>query len=139
MKVIWQEDEASYQGEFVRFDPIWSYPKPAQKPHPPVIVGGSTAGARRRAVRYGNGWMPIPGRGASIVEDLRDLRALAESAGRDPQTIPVTVFGAPADPKVIAEYETAGVERVLLPLPPAGDDKVLALLDRYAPLLGGSR
>jgi probable F420-dependent oxidoreductase len=135
MKVIWKEDEASYRGELVRFEPIWSYPKPAQKPHPPVLVGGSGAPARRRAVRYGEGWMPIVGRGESIAEGIRDLHALAREAGRDPASIPVTVFGARADEKTIAEYEAAGVERVLFPLPAAEADKVLPLLDGYAKLI----
>src|SRR5262249_54378511 len=121
-----------YHGEFVRFDAIWSYPKPAQRPHTPVLVGGSTAGARRRAVRYGEGWMPPAGRGDSIVVGLRDLRARAEAAGRDPRSIPVTLFGARAEQKAIDEYEAAGIERLLFPLPAAGADKALPLLDGYA-------
>jgi probable F420-dependent oxidoreductase len=137
MKKIWTEDEPAYHGEFVNFDPIWSYPKPAQKPHPPVLVGGSTGGARQRAVTYGEGWLPIPARGPSLEEGIRDLHARAEKAGRDPKSIAVTVFGAPADPKVLDEYAKIGVERVLLPLPAADESKVLGLLDRYAPLLGG--
>jgi probable F420-dependent oxidoreductase len=137
MKKIWTEDEPAYHGEFVNFDPIWSYPKPAQKPHPPVLVGGSTGGARQRAVTYGEGWLPIPARGPSLEEGIRDLHARAEKAGRDPKSIAVTVFGAPADPKVLDEYAKIGVERVLLSLPAADESKVLGLLDRYAPLLGG--
>jgi probable F420-dependent oxidoreductase len=137
MKKIWTEEEPAYHGEFVDFDPIWSYPKPAQKPHPPVLVGGSTGGARQRAVTYGEGWMPIPARGPSLEEGIRDLHARAEKAGRDPKSISVTVFGAPPEPKVFDEYTKIGVERVLLPLPAADDSKVLGLLDRYAPLLGG--
>jgi probable F420-dependent oxidoreductase len=137
MKKIWTEEEPAYHGEFVNFDPIWSYPKPAQKPHPPVLVGGSTGGARQRAVTYGEGWLPIPARGPSLEEGIRDLHARAEKAGRDPKSIPVTVFGAPADPKALEEYEKMGVERVLLALPAADVSKVLGLLDRYAPLVGG--
>ena len=137
MKTIWTQDEPAYHGEFVDFDPIWSYPKPAQKPHPPVIVGGSTAGARQRAVNYGEGWMPIIGRGGSIENDIRDLHARAEKAGRDPKTIPITLFGGPNDRSAIDALEKAGVDRVLMPLPAAGADKVLPLLDKYVPLLGG--
>jgi len=136
MKAIWQKDEPEYHGEFVRFDPIWSYPKPAQKPHPPVIVGGSGAPARRRAVAYGEGWMPIPGRGESIGDAIRDLHALAAKAGRDPRSIPVTIFGARAEAKALEEYRSVGVDRVLFPLPAADGDTVLPLLDGYAKLLG---
>jgi probable F420-dependent oxidoreductase len=137
MKKIWTEEEPAYHGEFVNFEPIWSYPKPAQKPYPPVLVGGSTGGARQRAVTYGEGWMPIPARGPSLEEGIRDLHARAEKAGRDPKSISVTVFGAPAEPKALDEYAKIGVERVLLPLPAAEESKVLGLLDRYAPLVGG--
>jgi probable F420-dependent oxidoreductase len=136
MKAIWQKDEAEYHGELVRFDPIWSYPKPVQKPHPPVLVGGSGAPARQRAVAYGEGWMPIPGRGDSIAEGIRDLHARAERAGRDPRSIPVTLFGARADAAALDEYRSAGVDRVLFPLPAADRDTVLPLLDRYAKFLG---
>jgi len=135
MKAIWKDEEAEYHGELVNFDKIWSYPKPAQKPHPPVLIGGSSAAARRRAVAYGEGWMPIPGRGESIAAAVQDLRADAEKAGRDPRTIPVTVFGVRPDAKSIAEYREAGVERGLLPLPAATPDTVLPLLDGYAKLV----
>ena len=136
MKVIWQNDEAAYRGDFVRFDALWSYPKPLQKPHPPVLVGGSGAPARRRAVRYGNGWMPIPGRGDAIGDAIRDLHARAKDAGRDPRSIPVTLFGARPEAKALDEYAAAGAERALFPVPALGADEVLPLLDRYAKLLG---
>ncbi|MGH7897639.1 MAG: LLM class F420-dependent oxidoreductase [Candidatus Binatia bacterium] len=135
MKTIWQNEEAEYHGEFVDFDPIWSYPKPATKPHPPILVGGSGGPARQRAVRYGDGWMPIIGRGDSIVAGMRDLAARAEKAGRDPRSIPVTVFGVRPDEKTIAEFREAGVERVLFALPPAPQDTVLPILDGYAKLI----
>jgi len=135
MKEIWTKEEAEYHGELVNFDKVWSYPKPAQKPHPPVIVGGSGAAARRRAVAYGEGWMPIPARGAAIVDAMKELSADAEKAGRDPRTIPVTVFGIRPDAKTIAEYREAGVDRGLLPLPAQTADAVLPLLDNYAKLL----
>jgi len=134
MKQIWTQDEAEYHGKHVNFDPIWSWPKPAQRPHPPVLVGGSSAAARSRAVAYGEGWMPIPGRGESLGAAIQDLRARAEKAGRDP--IPVTVFGVRPDEKTIAEYRELGVDRGLFGLPPATADSVLPLLDGYAKLLG---
>lgn len=136
MKVIWQNDEAEYHGELVRFDPIWSYPKPQQKPHPPVLVGGSGAPARQRAVTYGNGWMPIPGRGEPLVDAVRDLHTRAEKAGRDPRSIPVTIFAGRPDAQTLDEYRAAGVERVLFAVPATGADSALPLLDGYAKFLG---
>ena len=134
MKAIWQNEEAEYHGEFVNFDKIWSFPKPLQKP-PPVLVGGSSAAARSRAVAYGEGWMPIPGRGESLGGAIQDLAARAEKAGRDPRSIPITVFGVRPDEKTIAEYRELGVDRGLFGLPPATADTVLPLLDGYAKLL----
>ncbi len=134
MKRIWTSEEASYHGEFVDFDPIWSWPKPLQKPHPPILLGTGTARGRQRVVDYCDGWMPIAGRD-DVLAGIADLRARAEAAGRDPRTISVTIFGAPASPQRIEEYRSAGVERVVFGLPPAERDVVLPILDRYAELM----
>jgi probable F420-dependent oxidoreductase len=135
MKAIWQHDEASYRGELVRFDPIWSYPKPAQKPHPPILLGGHGPKALDRVVAYCDGWMPIGLRPAALREGIADLRARAEKAGRDARTISVSLFWAPADEALLADYAALGVERVIFPLPPAAADEVLPKLDRYAKLI----
>ncbi len=132
MKKIWTEDVAEYRGEFVNFEPIWSWPKPVQKPHPPILLGGHSPQVLQRVVDFCDGWMPIGTRAAGLLEDLQTLRQLAEQKGRDPRTISITVFGAPADPAVLEQYRAAGVERVSFGLPPAGRDKVLPLMDRYA-------
>jgi probable F420-dependent oxidoreductase len=134
MKAIWKDDEAEYHGELVRFEKIWSWPKPVQKPHPPILLGGHGEKAFDRVIRYCDGWMPLTWVDSKIVAEIGELRARAAKAGRDPKTISVTVFGAPADPKPLAAYEEAGVERVLFPLPNAGADKVLPALDRLAKL-----
>jgi alkanesulfonate monooxygenase SsuD/methylene tetrahydromethanopterin reductase-like flavin-dependent oxidoreductase (luciferase family) len=131
MKAIWTMEEAEYHGEHVQFDRLWSYPKPVQKPHPSILMGGAGPHARQRAIDFGGGWMPIAGRDASD-EDIGDLRARAEKAGRDPATVGVTLFGARPDEAKLAGWRALGVERVLFPLPPAGRDAVLPLLDRYA-------
>ncbi len=83
MKAIWTEKEAEYHGEFVDFDPIFAWPKPVQKPHPPIHVGGGFPGGARRAIRYGDGWIPIAGRDP-VAENLAEFRKLAQQAGRDP-------------------------------------------------------
>jgi len=132
MKKIWTEDEAEYHGEFVNFDPIWSWPKPVQKPHPPILLGGHTPRALQRVVNYCDGWMPIGLRAANIIESIKDLRRRAEEAGRDPKTISVSIFGTPADEDAIRQYAGAGVERVTFALPSATRDKVLPLMDRYS-------
>jgi probable F420-dependent oxidoreductase len=134
MKEIWTKEEAEFHGEFVNFDPIWSNPKPVQKPHPPIILGINTPNARQRVVEYCDGWMPISARAGDIASGISDLRARAEKAGRDPKSISVTVYTAPPDDKVLKGYEKAGVERAVISLPSAGREEVLPLLDQYAKL-----
>jgi alkanesulfonate monooxygenase SsuD/methylene tetrahydromethanopterin reductase-like flavin-dependent oxidoreductase (luciferase family) len=110
-------------------------PKPVQKPHPPVIVGGAFPWAARRAIRYGDGWIPIAGGGryGDPLEYLPRFRQMAEEAGRDPQTLPVTLGGAPEDAGL--RYRDLGVTRVNFPVPPARADTVLPILDRLADLM----
>ena len=129
MKEIWTHDEASYDGEFVKFEKIWSWPKPVQKPHPPVMVGGTGAGTLKRVVRYGDEW--LPNRGVKAMADkIKELNDLAAKAGRGP--IPVSLFGAPADAKLLEQLKQDGVSRVLFTLPSKGVDVVLPLLDQLA-------
>jgi probable F420-dependent oxidoreductase len=134
MKEIWTKDEPEFHGEFVDFDPIWSYPKPVQKPHPPILMGVNTANARQRVVDYCDGWLPIAGRAGDLAAGIADLRKRAEQAGRDPRSITVTVYGAPREESALREYEKLGVERALLLLPSADRDTILPILDRYAKL-----
>jgi len=136
MKAIWREDEAEYQGDLVRFEKIWSWPKPAQKPHPPILLGGHGEKAFDRVIRYCDGWLPLTWVDQTIVPEVAQLRERAGRAGRDPASISVTVFGAAADAKSLAAFAEAGVERVLFGLPNAGADKVLPALDRLARLRG---
>jgi probable F420-dependent oxidoreductase len=134
MKEIWTKDEAEFHGEFVNFDPIWSYPKPVQKPHPPIVLGVNTPGARQRIVEYGDGWLPLPARAGDLAAGVADLRQRAEQAGRDPRSITVSVYGATPEEAALRQYEKAGAERAVFSLPPADRDTVLPLLDRYAKL-----
>jgi probable F420-dependent oxidoreductase len=132
MKVIWREDQAAYHGELVDFDPIWSWPKPLQKPHPPIYLGGHGPKALQRVVRYCDGWMPIPIRAGALVESITDLRQRASAAGRDPASIAISLYGVPADPEVLRTYAGAGAQRSIFSLPSAGREQLLPLLDRYA-------
>ncbi len=133
MKAIWAEDEAEFHGEFVNFDPIWSWPKPVQKPHPPILVGGDGPHVLQRVVEYGDGWMPIPGRSQTpLPERIAELNRLAAEAGRGP--IPVSVYGTQPLPEVIQQYAEAGVERCIFWLPAAPAEETLPFLDRWAEL-----
>ncbi|MCX8073572.1 MAG: LLM class F420-dependent oxidoreductase [Candidatus Binatia bacterium] len=135
LKRIWTEDEPEFHGQFVNFDPIWSWPKPVQKPHPPILLGGHSRQVLERVVDYCDGWLPLGVRGTAILPQIEELRRVAEEKGRDPKTVSISVFSAPADPKVIEAFRAAKVERVIFGLPPAGRDKVLPLLDRYAQII----
>jgi probable F420-dependent oxidoreductase len=132
MKTIWTSTEAAYHGERVDFDPIYMWPKPVQKPHPPIHVGGVFPGAARRAVRYGDGWIPIGGREDDLGKAIPEFRRMAEEAGRDPASLEVTVYGVAASEKVAAKYLEAGVDRVVFGLPPAARDDLLPIVDRCA-------
>jgi probable F420-dependent oxidoreductase len=133
MKEIWTKDEAEYHGKYVSFDKIWSYPKPVQKPYPPILMGGSGPHARQRAVDFDGHWMPVVSRDP-IEEGVADLKRRAEKAGRDPATVTMTLFGARPDEAKLAAWRDQGVTRVLFGVPSAERDRVLPLLDQCAAL-----
>jgi len=135
MKEIWTKDEAEYHSKYVDFDPIWSWPKPVQKPHPPIYVGGDGPGTFGRVVEYGDGWLPIAARSQEPLADrIRRLNEMAEQAGRG--RIPVTVYGTQPREEVIAHYADIGVERCTFWLPPVPEAEATAHLDRTAELAG---
>ena len=137
MKAIWTKSKPEYDGKFVKFPPMMTWPKPAQKPHPPVIVGGAFPYGARRAIAYGDGWVPHARRPAygEVIALLPEFRKMTAAAGRDPASIPVTIFGVAEDAEVIKRYRDAGVARVLFNLPVAKADEVLPVLDRCAALM----
>ena len=135
MKEIWTKDEAQFHGEFVNFDPIWSWPKPAQKPHPPVILGGESSHTLQRVVDFCDGWLPRGRAAERILSGLEELRTRAAKAGRDMKSISVTVFGAAPDQAVLDGYRKAGITRALFRLPSEPRDTILPLLDRHAKLI----
>jgi probable F420-dependent oxidoreductase len=132
MKAIWSQDNAEYHGEFVNFDPIWSWPKPQQRPHPPILLGGHGEKALERVVRYCDGWMPIPLRSGDLRKEIAQLHELARQSGRDPKSLSVSLYGVPADEEQLVRYRDAGAQRAVFSLPSAGRERVLPLLDRYA-------
>jgi len=135
MKALWTQDEASYHGEFVNFAPVWCWPKPVQQPYPPILLGSHGPRGMQRVIRYCDGWLPNAGRGVDLPGQIAQLRGLAERAGRDPKTISITAFAAPADRKILDQQEGAGAERAVFFLPAADADTVMPLLDQYAKLI----
>jgi probable F420-dependent oxidoreductase len=137
MKAIWGEPEASYAGEHVSFDRIVANPKPVQKPHPPIHVGGAFPGGMRRALRYGDGWIPLIGRGDDdVTQHLGPFRESAKQAGRDADAMEISIYACPPDPELLRRYADAGISRVVFGLPPAESAKVLPLLDHLAGVAG---
>ena len=136
MKAIWTQEKPEYHGNIVDFPPMQTWPKPVQQPYPPVIVGGPFPWAARRAIRYGDGWIPLAGgaRYGDPLDYLPRFHRMAEEAGRDPQSLAVTVGGAPEDPDVLKRYRDLGVARVNFPVPPARREEILPVLDRLADL-----
>jgi probable F420-dependent oxidoreductase len=124
MKAIWTQDEASYAGQHVAFDRIWSWPKPAQKPHPPVLVGGEGPGVLDRVLAFGDAWFPNH-RGSAILDRAAELRSRAK------RPIGLMVMGVPADAKVLETYAAAGFQRAVHWLPSAPRGPVERALDRF--------
>ena len=137
MKEIWTKDQAEYHGRIVDFPPMMTWPKPVQKPHPPVLVGGAFRLAARRAIRYGDGILPAaPSAGSGSPEEFMPVwRRMAAEAGRDPQSLSVTLGGAPEDLAVLRRNRDLGVTRMNVRLPPENKDVVLPMLDRWAKLI----
>src|SRR4051794_19387251 len=134
MKAIWTQEEAAYHGEFVNFDPMIARPKPVQRPHPPIHVGGGFPQGARRAIRYGDGWIPVAGRG-DVGEVLPKFNEMVREAGRDPGSIEVTLFGLGEDLDKLKRYAGMGVARVVAALPSEKADKVLPMIDRWANMM----
>jgi probable F420-dependent oxidoreductase len=137
MKEIWTKDTAEYHGEIVDFPPMMTWPKPVQKPHPPIIVGGAFQYAARRAIRYGDGLIPQAADAGSgePEEYIPRFRRMAEEAGRDPRSLPVTLGGAPEDPDQLKRHRDLGIARMNVRLPAAQADEILPVLDRWSKLI----
>jgi len=132
MKALWTQDEAEYHGPFYDFPPVRSFPNPSQKPHPPVLLGGSARNVFQRVVEWGDGWMPVRATPDDIEKGRASLAELATAAGRDPSTIDVTVFGEDSDREAIQRFETAGADRVIVRLSSTVDETALTELERMA-------
>jgi probable F420-dependent oxidoreductase len=135
MKELWTKDEAEFHGEYVNFEKSWSWPKPLQQPHPPIVIGASPTPLHfRHIIEYGDVWMPIEGR-FEVDGKWSELRQAATDAGRDPATLGLGVFGAKPDAAHLAHLRDVGASFVALGLPALDRDGALAAMDRYAPLV----
>ncbi|MGI8558592.1 MAG: LLM class F420-dependent oxidoreductase [Solirubrobacteraceae bacterium] len=133
MKQIWTAEEAEYHGEHVAFDPIWAWPKPSRKPHPPILLGGNGRTVYGRVLAYADEWLPNNvGDPEKLCARIERLRQLAAEAGRD---IGVTLHGAPRDPGQLSRYGRAGVGRAIFILPTADIGEIERRLDGYAALV----
>ena len=138
MKEIWTQEEAEFHGDHVNFDKMWAYPKPVQRPHPPILMGGDGPTTFDRVIDYCDGWIPIGSRssgGPSLAEKIVLLKRQAEDAGRDPDSLNITNFGIRLDPELIARLDEAGVDRVIFTLPSQERDEVTPLIDECAKLI----
>lgn len=137
MKEIWTKPKPEYHGEMVQFDPMMAWPKPVQKPHPPVIVGGAFPYSARRAIRYGDGWIPQAARGSysEIADMIPQFRTMATEAGRDAKAIEITVWNPKADADLMRRYEDLGVARVVFSLDSEKADTILPVIDRLSGLM----
>src|SRR5262245_33745148 len=134
MQALWAHDVAGFEGEFVRFEPSWQWPKPAQRPRPPVLIGGAAGPTLfAHVAEYADGWLPIGG--AGIRQALPALRAAFEARGRDPAALQVIPLGVFPDEAKLDHYRSAGVTEAVLRLPSAPRDRVLPVLDAYAKFL----
>jgi probable F420-dependent oxidoreductase len=131
MKEIWTKDIIAYNGEIVKVPSMQTWPKPTQKPYPPILLGGAFPYAARRAIRYGDGWYPNASSG-SPDDYMPRFRQMTAEAGRDPKSLPVTIGGAPEDLGQLQHFRDLGAARVNVSLPAEGREQVLPILDRWA-------
>jgi probable F420-dependent oxidoreductase len=137
MKAIWIQPKAEYHGEFVNFDPMMTWPKPVQKPHPPILVGGAFPYSARRAVRYGDGWMPQVTEYAKtpLVHLIPRFRQMAAENGRDPASLEISIGGQKPDVDLIRQYQDVGVNRVSCSLESDKASAILPILDQWAEII----
>jgi probable F420-dependent oxidoreductase len=135
MKAIWAQEAAEYHGEFVNFSPIWSYPKPLQKPHPPILMGSNTPQGLGRVVQYCDGWLPNARYFQQLPDMVKDLRQRATQAGRRQEDLPISLLGLQNNDAMLQKCRELGIERGIFFVPSAGKETVLPLLDQYAALI----
>jgi probable F420-dependent oxidoreductase len=132
MKELWTRDEAEFHGKFYDFPPVRSSPKPCQKPHPPVLLGGTAANVFKRVAAWGDGWLPIRVTPDDVKRGRAILDELAQAAGRDPRSLEITVYGQDYDRGMLKRFEEAGASRMTVRLSTAVGSDALTELERMA-------
>jgi probable F420-dependent oxidoreductase len=137
MKEIWTRSEAEYHGEFVNFGPMMAWPKPVQKPYPSILVGGAFPYSARRAIRYGDGWMPqvTERRPTPLIELIPKFRQMCAEADRDPDKMDISIGGQSPDADLAKRYGDAGVNRVSTSLPSEKAGTILPILDEWVAVM----
>jgi probable F420-dependent oxidoreductase len=135
MKELWTKTESEFHGKYYDFPPVYSFPRPVQRPHPPVLLGGMARNVFKRIAEWGDGWIPNRVTPEEVAAGRAKLDELATVAGRDPASIPISVFGQQPDPGLVERFFDAGAARVTVRLPVAGEEESLAELERMASLL----
>ncbi len=134
MKACWTQDDSVYHGKHVNFDAIWSWPKPVQRPHPPIIMGAASSWGRERVAQYCDGWVPLPAQMKNIAAELADLETRLIRHGRQLSDIEISFFWAPTDADELKRYRDLGVHRAIMACPADSKDATLKLLDSHAAL-----
>ena len=133
MKALWTKEEAEYHGRYYAFPPVRSFPKPAQKPHPPIFLGSVTSpNVFKRIVAWGDGWMPVGVSLEQIKHGREALNELAAQAGRDPRSIQIVAFFVPPEPEAVKAFEDAGADTALIALETSGEKEALSKLEEIA-------
>ena len=132
MKELWTKEQAEFHGKYVDFPPVYCNPKPVQKPHPPVLLGGAAENLFRRIVTWAEGWIPSNASPEQIRAGRASLDELAEAAGRDPASIQITAFGVAADTDTLKQMEDAGADRAIVMLPDARGAGAASDIERIA-------
>jgi len=135
MKELWTKDEASFSGQYYNFPPVKCYPKPFQKPHPPILLGGASDRVYQRVVEYADGWIPVGLTPDQVKQGMDCLISLSEKAGRDPHSISVTVYGQPPDASILESWRQIGVNRVIVRLSTTKDQDFIAEMNSIAEAL----
>ena len=132
MKELWTKVESEYHGKYYDFPPVYSFPRPVQRPHPPVLIGGMARNVFKRVVDCGDGWMPNRVTPEQVAQGRATINELAEAAGRDQSSISVSVYGQPADRELIERLQEAGADRVMVRLPTEPEEECIASLESIA-------
>ena len=132
MKELWTKTESEYHGEFYDFPALYSFPRPAQRPHPPVLLGGMAKNVFKRVVEWGDGWMPNRVEPEDVAKGRAALDELADAAGRDPAGLEITVYGKPPNRDLLKRFEEAGANRVAIRLETLPESEALDALDKIA-------